>query len=510
MKRIALIGDNSIEFVSLLVDLWNDGHCVVLIDWRIPPQAMIEMIKEANVHKCYIQSDFLERFSLSEICDVQFIPYEKKKRGAETLPQEIYDKYAENYSHEEAVVIYSSGTTGRAKGIVLSHFAITTNAEAIIDYMKPRKNDCLYIIKTLVHSSTLTGELLVALKTKTPVIIGPVIIPPRIIFNTILKNKVTILCLNPVLLSIIMGEYERQSYNISSLKKIYVSGSILSNDLFNKVHTVFYDVKVYNVYGLSEAGPRVTAQREDCCRGNSVGRPVTGVEVAVVDHCGNDVPCGERGIIHIKTPSIFSYYISGDIKHRSLRSGWHNTGDVGYWDKEGELRIVGRLDDMIIIDSHKIYPADVEEKIMDTGLVEECVVVKMNTTTTEYIGCLYRGKSNSQSDLRLHLSKVLMTHEIPRCFIKCEIRLELEIGKISEQICALREQLDISKKQMTESERVSEEIEDVKTFLENAEINFVEYDEIVVRKLVECIRVMAERKIVIILKGGVTIEVQIM
>ncbi len=88
-------------------------------------------------------------------------------------------------------------------------------------------------------------------------------------------------------------------------------------------------------------------------------------------------------------------------------------------------------------------------------------------------------------------------------------RLELEIGKISEQLCAVREQLDISKKQMAKSERVNKEIENVKIFLKNVDINFSEYNEVVVRKLVECIRVMLEGKIVIVLKGGTTIDEQV-
>ena len=88
-------------------------------------------------------------------------------------------------------------------------------------------------------------------------------------------------------------------------------------------------------------------------------------------------------------------------------------------------------------------------------------------------------------------------------------RLELEIGKISEQICALREQHEMAKKQMTECERVNKEIENVQLFLQNTEINFSEYNEIVVRKLVECIRVMPERKIMIVLKGGMAIDEQV-
>ena len=91
------------------------------------------------------------------------------------LPKYISCKFQENYSKNEAIIIYSSGTTGKVKGIILSHFDINTNADAIIDYMKPTTAHCIYIAKTLSHSSTLTGELLVALKTKMNIVIAPTI-----------------------------------------------------------------------------------------------------------------------------------------------------------------------------------------------------------------------------------------------------------------------------------------------------------------------------------------------
>ena len=85
-------------------------------------------------------------------------------------------------------------------------------------------------------------------------------------------------------------------------------------------------------------------------------------------------------------------------------------------------------------------------------------------------------------------------------------KFEVEIHKISDQLCALRAQLDITRNQISANDKVNKEIENIKTFLENTEMNFSEYDELVVRKLIEYIRVMPDQKIVIVLKGGVTIE----
>ncbi len=134
------------------------------------------------------------------------------------LLKDVCDKFKENYSREDAIVIYSSWTTGKSKGIILPHFAINTNADAIIDYMMPCTNDCMYSKKS--HSSTITGELLVALKTKTPVLVASVIVPPRHVLNNIAQYGVTIIGIKPLLLSMYADECLQREYDISALKNI--------------------------------------------------------------------------------------------------------------------------------------------------------------------------------------------------------------------------------------------------------------------------------------------------
>lgn len=215
MSRIALIGENSIEYVNMLLDIWGKGHSVVLIDWRIPIRASIQMMKEAGVNTCIIEKKYLDTRNYVLGNNITFYSYERKEEAARLLPLSVYEKYVNNYSDNEAVVIYSSGTTGNAKGIVLSHYAINKNADAIIDYMFPKENDCIYIAKTLSHSSTFIGELLVALKTNTNIVIGPVVVPPRTILSNVDKFEVSIICLNPVLLSLIKDEYIRGDYKLN-------------------------------------------------------------------------------------------------------------------------------------------------------------------------------------------------------------------------------------------------------------------------------------------------------
>ncbi len=430
MSRIALIGNNSVEYIRNLLNIWNSGHCAVLIDWRIPFETAVDMMKEADVKKCYIETGLYPEASEEEQYSGFFERYEKSNLKAEVVPSSVYDEFSENNSKEEAVVIYSSGTTGKSKGIILSHYAINTNADAIIDYMKPTSDDCIYICKTLSHSSTLVGELLLALKTKTKLIVAPVIVPPRYVLNNIEKYGVTILCVNPSLLSLYADSYNLSKFNLSTLKTIYVSGSILNDKVYTKAHESFSDISIYNVYGLSEAGPRVTAQTENSCKSNSVGKPIKGVQIQIVDEQGKPLPRGDRGVLYVSTQSQFNGYIVGLQKNPSLYKTWLNTGDIGYVDKDGELHIVGRVDDVIIIDSHKIYPSEIENILMDQTTVKECSIVKINIDSYECLGCVYVGTIENVLEMKKILRKKLMSYEIPRFLVQCDHLPKNTNGKV--------------------------------------------------------------------------------
>lgn len=417
MARVALIGENSIEYIDKLIDIWNSGDCAVLIDWRIPFSTAIEMMNEADVKKCVIQKGLWDESETKK--NLFFEVFEKNQKEAQFLPISIYEKFLDNYSRNEAVIIYSSGTTGKSKGIILSHYAINTNADSIIDYMMPSSNDCIYIAKTLSHSSTITGELLVALKTKMKIVVAPIIVPPRIILKNINKFDVTIICLNPTLLRLISEEQERHTNDIRSLQRIYVSGSILNDKIYELSHKVFNNIEIYNVYGLSEAGPRVSAQTKFSSKNNSVGKAIKNVEIKVLKEDGSEAELNENGIVHVKTQCLFDGYVTGNLKFESLYDDWLNTGDVGYIDDEKELHIVERIDDVIILDSHKIYPRVLETLINNFSQnINDCLVFKNIGKQQEIILCVYDGKEIESRQIINYLRKKTMEYEIPKKFIK--------------------------------------------------------------------------------------------
>lgn len=418
MARVALIGDNSVEYVNLLLDIWNAGECAVLIDWRTPFQTVYEMMREANVSKCYIERKIFSKIPPRDYPMLQFEVYDNNTITADELSLSVYEKFRENYSYDEAVVIYSSGTTGKSKGVILSHYAINTNADAIMKYMKLGNNDCIYMVKNISHLSSITGELLVALKNRIKIVVGPVVVPPRIILNNILKFDVTDICINPTILRLIVEERGRREYDLSSMHNIYVHGAKTDIKLSQKAKTAFAGIGIYFEYGLTEAGPRVTSQKVNGSHNESAGLPISGVQITIIGENGLPLNSGIKGIIHVKTPSIYSGYVYGEEKHKPLYNDWLNTGDIGYIDNDGELHVVDRIDDVINLGAHKIYPSDVEKLILEDENIFNCVVSKFTYNATETIGCLYVSNNDCAISIMRRLKAKLIPYEIPKRYLR--------------------------------------------------------------------------------------------
>lgn len=421
MARIGLIGNNSVGYVEKLIGIWNNGDCAVLLDFRIPMKTLTEMMREADVSVCIVGNSLYQAEIEHLPCDIQFVPFDDSCKSGVVLPSEIIGQFKDNYSSNEAVVIYSSGTTGKSKGIILSHFAINTNADAIIDYMNPTQNDCILITKTLCHSSTLTGELLVSLKSRTKLIVAPAIISSSGIFKIINRFCVTLLFVNPTILSLLSTYLNNVNCDVSSIRAIYVSGSILNDGIYSMSHRVFAGIPIYNVYGLSEAAPRVTAQRADCCKSNSVGKPIKGIKIVIIGCDGKPVQNGTSGNVYINTQTKYSGYISGNERfvHNDFK-GWLNTGDIGYINGYGELVIVGRADSIIIHQSHNILPESVENQLMRLSSdIATCRVFVLD----DDLCCEYTTFDKKEIDRKKlksildDLKKVLPTYEIPMKFL---------------------------------------------------------------------------------------------
>jgi len=161
------------------------------------------------------------------------------------------------------------------------------------------------------------------------------------------------------------------------------------------------------------------------------------VQINIFDETGQPVNNGENGLIHVNTPSLFSGYVSGNKDLPSKCDEWLNTGDVGYLDNNNELYIMGRADDVIILGTHKIYPSQIEQLVMECGNIQECTVVMANHPSgRKILCCLYVSPNDLQADIKRHLNKRLIKYEIPQVFINVENLPKTPNGKVSAKMAA--------------------------------------------------------------------------
>lgn len=409
-EKVALICRNSNGFVEKLLEIWEKNNIAVLIDSLSTVENIKKIICMENITKAYIDSKYSSVILSLTALHIYIERIDIESSSCDQLEEKIYMRFRCNYTDDPAVVFFSSGTTDNAKGVILSHNAINKTADKIKKYMQVDENKTIGIIKSLVHSSTLVGELLVALKSNMKVFFINSV-SPSIILKHIQKQKINIICLNPTLLQILYELQERKKYIFTELEEIYVSGDIISVRQICNAENAF-KIPIYNVYGATECGPRLSAQHKgsDNIKG-SVGCPLEGVEI-FIEKSRN----GEYGGIWVKTECFMDGYLDKNIII-PMKNGFWNTGDYGYM-REGQLFVLGRYKNIIISAGHNISPEKIEHMIAQTGIVREVAILGIpDSVFGEKVICIYSDKNEKDADLYTFCLKNLTAYERPQKFI---------------------------------------------------------------------------------------------
>lgn len=383
----------SIEAITAIMAV-NSINCVfVPISINVKDNSLIEYIEIINPKVIITDDNNIEKlvdkpwnikvlsFTITDEI-LQFFNISNSEIEVENITSNgnEYVHYDELLACEEdtvAEILFSSGTTGKPKGIVLSNQNIISNVKDIIEYMQISNKDCSLIIKPLNHSSTLNGEIMVSLFVGATIVTSKHLITPRIILNYIKKYNVSILFLVPTLLIKIIN-FIHKDCNLDSLRVINFYGSTIPNDIITQCLERFKDVELIYSYGLSEASPRVTyIKSSDMIRKlGSSGKCLKHVSVSIRnENCDLIDSSGEVGEIFVKGPNVMmGYYKNTELTEKTLTHYGLRTGDLGYLDDEGFLYVLGRADDMIIKSAINIYPAEIENIMYRCTIVEQVLV----------------------------------------------------------------------------------------------------------------------------------------
>lgn len=321
-----------------------------------------------------------------------------------------------------AIIFYTGGTTGRSKGVMLSHNNLVGNflaQQAVVQY--PLETVFLHIAP-MFHMAdacclvgiTMLGGTHVAVPSFDPVAV----------IETIRDESVTATLIVPTIIAMLVHVSQQLDRPIPELRNILYGASPISEALLRQAMAVFPNARLAQGYGQTEASPIITVlEHEDHLAGNlrAAGRPPPCVDVRIVDDVMRDVPIGTVGEIVTRGPGVMlGYWHLPDLTEATIVDGWLRTGDAGYRDDRGYLYIVDRLKDMIVTGGENVYSSEVENALMKHPAVLQCAVIGVpDATWGEAVHAFVQvrdGATLSATDLLAHTKSLIASYKCPKTF----------------------------------------------------------------------------------------------
>ncbi len=304
--------------------------------------------------------------------------------GSQTFASLITDQPAtfdtvQTNPEDGAVILYTSGTTGHPKGAELTHFNMYMNADATRRLFGMAVDDTHLITLPLFHSFGQTTQMNAGILAGNKLVLLARFTPDAVL-SGMEKENVTIFCGVPTMYWALINYPEANKYDlkkISDTLRLGVSGGAsLPLEVMRQVEEKF-NINILEGYGLSETSPVATFNRLDRERkAGSIGLPIWGVEVKVVDEKDNELNPGEAGEIVIRGHNIMKGYYKKPVDTEdAFRNGWFHSGDVGKMDEDGYFYIVDRIKDMILRGGYNVYPREIEEVLITHPAVSMAAVI---------------------------------------------------------------------------------------------------------------------------------------
>jgi long-chain acyl-CoA synthetase len=336
-----------------------------------------------------------------------------------------------------ATILYTSGTTGRPKGVMQTHQNLYANAMNAWNSATTRdRSEKVLLVLPLAHTFGLSSLLSGYLFGSSAVLLRW--FDPEVALELIERHKITYMAGVPTMFVNMTRHPNASRYDTSSVRRWLVGAAPMPLQQLRDFEAKFGGT-MYVGYGLSEAGPSVAGEREGVPRKpGSAGRPIDGVLVKIVDDEGNEVPVGTPGEICARGANISpGYYENPEATAEAFRDGWLFTGDVGYLDEDGYLFIVERKKDLIIRGGLNVYPKDLEEIIHKHPAVLEAAVVGVPDLRMGEEVCVYlvkrAGVDLSREDLIAHCQAHLAKYKTPRYVEFTETLPRTSLGKIQKK-----------------------------------------------------------------------------
>jgi acyl-CoA synthetase (AMP-forming)/AMP-acid ligase II len=396
--RVGILHVNCNQYVETYFAAARLGAIFVPLNFRAKADELTYMIANAEVKLLFVGSRYLdmvhsilphvdtvkECVSIDSRCDG--MRYYEDFMGISSSGEVLGDVEEEDITF----LLYTSGTTGRPKGVPLRHNAFVSYVLDNVDPASPDIEERNLLTVPLYHVAGIQAMLAAVYGGRTLVLMRQFVVKEWL--DTIQREKATRAMLVPTMLKRVIDDPDFGKYALSSLKVITYGAAPMPFEVIHKAIQVMPWVRFINAFGQTETGSTITTlgPEDHVIEGteeekkkklkrltSSIGRPLPDVEVKIVDEEGETLPPSEVGEILARGPRVMTGYWRDEGKTAQVMTtdGWLRTGDMGWMDEEGYLYLAGRADDMIIRGGENISPEEVEEVLRSYPKVEEATVI---------------------------------------------------------------------------------------------------------------------------------------
>jgi fatty-acyl-CoA synthase len=438
--RVAILSHNRLEFITLIFACARLGAILVPVNWRLVLEEQNRLIDRAEVKVLFLSDAYLSSMC-GEVKDYARITLDTNEKD---MADSSYSELLSNATapvcnsgkmSSPLFIIFTSGSTGEPKGAVLTQAAVYWNSLNSCVMHDMTRSDHIVTTLPFFHVGGINIQTLPALRVGASVSLITKFEAAEFV-DYVQRKRPTLTTLVPAQMQLLMKLPDWHSADMSSFKAISTGSSIINKDLIRAWANK--GVPVIQVYGCTESSPIAAHQTVE---GIGPGLGTTGhaalyTEIKIADEQGNNVNQGSEGEILLSGPNIMSHYWRDDAATQAaFRDGWLLTGDLGYFDGNGRLCIVGRKKQLIISGGENIHPIEIEQVLERHPGIKEAAVVGIPDQQWGEIPVAVviaaNGYDLDEKDIRSHLNQHLGRYKHPRLFIITDQIPHTALGKIA-------------------------------------------------------------------------------
>ena len=419
-ERVGVMLPNVPQFAAVYYGVLRAGGVVVPMNPLLKAREIAYHLTDSGARLAFVWASAADdaQAGAEQAGDCEVVVVDPESFDALLAAQQPVATVADRAAEDTAVILYTSGTTGQPKGAELTHGNLVRNVEVTqSDLLQLTVDDVVFGGLPLFHSFGQTCTLNVSMATGATVLMLPRF-DARAAVNLLARHHATVFAGVPTMYAALLGLAEAPA--LPDLRVCISGGAALPVEVLHRFEEK-YGAEVLEGYGLSETSPVASFNRLGAPRKpGSIGTPVTGVELRVVDDAGNPVPTDEVGEIAIRGHNVMKGYWEKPEQTEAVldAEGWFRTGDVGKVDEDGFFFIVDRKKDLIIRGGFNVYPREIEEVLYEHPDVAEAAVIGLpHDDLGEEVGAavtLRPGASVTEPELRDHVKAQVAPYKYPR------------------------------------------------------------------------------------------------